>query len=114
MFYIRADGNEKIGMGHIMRCLTVADALRKQGEEVLFLTADEKPVKFIEERGFAAKILFTYYDEMEVGTASRCFRFYGKQRQRAAGKAENSGGQLFCDGILSEKSETFRQSDPDG
>ena len=66
MFYIRADGNEKIGMGHIMRCLTVADALRKQGEEVLFLTADEKPVKFIEERGFAAKILFTYYDEMEV------------------------------------------------
>ena len=50
MFYIRADGNEKIGMGHIMRCLTVADALRKQGEEVLFLTADEKPVKFIEER----------------------------------------------------------------
>lgn len=66
MFYIRADGNEKIGMGHIMRCLTIAEALRRQGEEVLFLTADEKPVKLIEERGFAAKILFTYYDEMEV------------------------------------------------
>lgn len=66
MFYIRADGNEKIGMGHIMRCLTIAEALRKRGAEVLFLTADEKPVKLIEERGFAAKILFTYYDEMEV------------------------------------------------
>ncbi len=66
MFYIRADGNEKIGMGHIMRCLTIAEALRRQGAEVLFLTADEKPVKLIEERGFAAKILFTYYDEMEV------------------------------------------------
>lgn len=66
MFYIRADGNEKIGMGHIMRCLTIAEALRKQGEDILFLTADEKPVKLIEERGFAAKILFTYYDEMEV------------------------------------------------
>ena len=66
MFYIRADGNEKIGMGHIMRCLTIAEQLRCRGEEVLFLTADDKPVKLIEERGFSAKILFTYYDEMEV------------------------------------------------
>lgn len=66
MFYIRADGNEKIGMGHVMRTLTIAEALRKQGEEVLFLTADEKPVRLIEERGFGAKILFTHYDEMEV------------------------------------------------
>jgi len=66
MFYIRADGNEKIGMGHIMRCLTIAEALRGQGEEVLFLTADERPVRWIEDRGFAVKILFTYYDEMEV------------------------------------------------
>lgn len=66
MFYIRADGNEKIGMGHVMRTLTIAEALRRQGEEVLFLTADDKPVKLIEERGFAVKILFTYYDEMEV------------------------------------------------
>lgn len=66
MFYIRADGNEKIGMGHIMRCLTIAKALRRQGEEALFLTADDKPVRLIEEQGFAVKILFTYYDEMEV------------------------------------------------
>lgn len=66
MFYIRADGNEKIGMGHIMRCLTIAEQLRKRGEEVLFLTADDRPVKSIEEKGFSAKILFTYYDEMEV------------------------------------------------
>ena len=66
MFYIRADGNEKIGMGHIMRCLTIAEKLREQGEEVLFLTADDRPVKLIEERGFTAKILFTYYDKMEV------------------------------------------------
>ena len=66
MFYIRADGNEKIGMGHVMRCLTIAEALRERGEDVLFLTADDKPVKLIEDRGFAVKILFTYYDEMEV------------------------------------------------
>ena len=66
MFYIRADGNEKIGMGHIMRCLTIADAIKAEGEEVCFLVADEKPVKVIEDRGFQTKILFTYYDEMDV------------------------------------------------
>lgn len=66
MFYIRADGNEKIGMGHVMRCLSIAEALRRQGEEILFLTADERPAGLIEERGFPLKILFTWYDEMEV------------------------------------------------
>ena len=31
MFYIRADGNTKIGMGHVMRCLSVAEATAKHG-----------------------------------------------------------------------------------
>lgn len=66
MFYIRADGNDKIGMGHIMRCLAIAKAVRACGEEVTFLTADDKPVKTIEENGFSCHILFTYYDEMDV------------------------------------------------
>ena len=66
MFYIRADGNEKIGMGHILRCLTIAKALEKQGCEVEFLLADDKPVKLLEEHGMAYHILFTYYDEMDV------------------------------------------------
>ena len=28
MFYIRADGNSKIGIGHIMRCLSIAEAIK--------------------------------------------------------------------------------------
>ncbi|MBD5551412.1 MAG: UDP-2,4-diacetamido-2,4,6-trideoxy-beta-L-altropyranose hydrolase [Lachnospiraceae bacterium] len=66
MFYIRADGNEKIGMGHVMRCLTIAEALGRLGEEVLFLTADEKPVMLIKERGFSVKVLYVRYDDMEA------------------------------------------------
>lgn len=66
MFYIRADGNEKIAMGHIMRCLTIAEALGRLGENVLFITADEGPVGFIEARGFAVRVLHTRYDDMEA------------------------------------------------
>lgn len=66
MFYIRADGNEKIGMGHVMRCLSIAEALKEQGEEVLFITADDKAVENIEKRGFSAKVLGTEYDNMEA------------------------------------------------
>lgn len=66
MFYIRADGNEKIGMGHVMRCLSIAEALREQGENVLFVTADDKASGVIEDRGFPVEILFTGYDDMEA------------------------------------------------
>ncbi len=34
---IRADGSCKIGMGHIMRCLALAHALRSKGAEVFFI-----------------------------------------------------------------------------
>ena len=66
MFFIRADGNEKIAMGHVMRCLTIAEALKRLGEEVLFITADEKPVKMINGRGFAVRVLRGRYDDMEA------------------------------------------------
>lgn len=66
MFYIRADGNEKVGMGHVMRCLTIAEAFRRLGGEVSFITADERPVKLIEKRGFGVKTLSARYDDMEA------------------------------------------------
>ncbi|MCR5717068.1 MAG: UDP-2,4-diacetamido-2,4,6-trideoxy-beta-L-altropyranose hydrolase [Lachnospiraceae bacterium] len=66
MFYIRADGNEQIGMGHIRRCMSIAEALLEAGEEVCFLIADEHPAKILEEAGFRYEILFTYFDEMDV------------------------------------------------
>lgn len=65
MFYIRADGNEKVGMGHVMRCLAVAEALKNFEEKIVFITADENPARLIEERGFSVKVLSTSYDDME-------------------------------------------------
>ncbi len=39
MIFFRADGNSKIGAGHIMRCLSIANSAIELGEEVLFYTA---------------------------------------------------------------------------
>lgn len=39
--WIRADANEKIASGHLMRMLSVAESLRRDGAEVCFILADD-------------------------------------------------------------------------
>ena len=66
MVVIRADANSKIGMGHVMRCLSVADALLKRREEVLFVTADDTPVPLLTKKGVPYRVLHTDYADMEA------------------------------------------------
>jgi spore coat polysaccharide biosynthesis predicted glycosyltransferase SpsG len=63
MFYIRADGNSKIGMGHIMRCISVATAVC--GKKPVFITADGGCDKLIRDNGFDNIVLNTDYTQME-------------------------------------------------
>lgn len=55
----RADASITIGTGHVMRCLTLAAALRKSGCEIFFLCKDLKGnmAETIEKNGFQANLL---------------------------------------------------------
>lgn len=64
MLIIRADGNAVIGMGHVMRCLSIADALKEKGAQPLFVTACKECISVIEQRGFQTRLLTTDYRDM--------------------------------------------------
>ena len=58
---IRADGNEKIGSGHIMRTKSIAAELKKLGAKVLYALADERGKKLINNE-FQSVILSSNYE----------------------------------------------------
>ncbi len=65
MICIRADANKTIATGHVMRCLSIAEALREVGEDVIFAMADEEGAYLPKERGFETFILHSDYSDME-------------------------------------------------
>ncbi len=76
MFIVRADGNAKIGAGHLMRCLTVGEAVKRyaagtgacaaSGDKILFLCADEDSAALVERHGFEAGVFHTDYRQPET------------------------------------------------
>lgn len=65
MVYIRVDMNEQIATGHMMRCLSIADALRDLGEQVTFILADEQAINLLKQRGYDAIVLHTQWNDMD-------------------------------------------------
>ena len=65
MIWIRADANKEIGSGHVMRCLSIAAALKERGKEVCFLAADESTGDFLKLRGQEYIVLGSAYSCLE-------------------------------------------------
>lgn len=88
--WIRADGNEKVGNGHLMRCLTIADACKNQRLYPIFLLADERALELVQGRGYEAEILYTDYKDMI-------------QEIPVLGKFANFTGTVLCDSYFLTK-----------
>ncbi len=92
MLIVRADGNAKIGAGHLMRCLTIGEAVRMytsrtyasgtgakavsevaseavSEDGILFLCADEDSAALVERHGFRTGVLHTDYRRPETELA---------------------------------------------
>ena len=65
VLYIRADMNPQISVGHVMRCLSVADAAAERGIKTVFISADDQPLSLIKERGHELVILGTDWQNMD-------------------------------------------------
>ncbi|MBO4608756.1 MAG: UDP-2,4-diacetamido-2,4,6-trideoxy-beta-L-altropyranose hydrolase [Lachnospiraceae bacterium] len=63
--FIRADMNSEISTGHVMRCLSVADAAKRMGKKAVFIAADDQPKELIESRGHECIVLGTAWNNLE-------------------------------------------------
>lgn len=63
--YFRTDMNATIASGHVMRCIAIADAFRRLGEESTFVLSDDTAKEFLNERGYNSIILNTQWDDLE-------------------------------------------------
>lgn len=74
MILFRADTNSNIGLGHIMRCLSIADALSANTshptiiagkKSIKFVLADNTVAELIKSRGYEPIVLHTDYKAMD-------------------------------------------------
>jgi UDP-2,4-diacetamido-2,4,6-trideoxy-beta-L-altropyranose hydrolase len=77
--FIRADASNDVGTGHVMRCLTLADELRKLNKCIVFICKNltGSLCSFIAKRGYKVHILngLTLFDWED--DASQCLRIIG-------------------------------------
>lgn len=65
MILFRSDGNSDIGSGHIMRCLSIADAIQDNDEKCVFVTSCNQSADFIRSKGYICYSLDSDYRNMD-------------------------------------------------
>ena len=102
--FVRADGNDKIGLGHIYRTMAIASSMWDK-DNIIFLLADERALKLVKEKGFKAIVLGTSYDQMEEETDI----LFDKVKDYLAGKTDILVDSYFVtDSYLEKLREYFR------
>ena len=64
MIYFRVDSNSQIGSGHVMRSIALAQAFRKVGHEIVFLTADDNPILMLRDKNFRCVVLDSVWNDL--------------------------------------------------
>lgn len=65
MILFRTDGNSNIGLGHVMRCLSIASAFKEAGEDCLFVNTGDELVDMISGFGYYCLSLDNQYSHMD-------------------------------------------------
>lgn len=61
----RAEGGKNVGMGHIMRCLSLAQAFRRNGHKVYFFSKQKEGIEKVRHENFDVVRLFSIAQETE-------------------------------------------------
>jgi len=65
MIAIRVDGNPQIATGHVMRCLSIANGLKKAGQKPIFIVADDNSEQLIQPYGYPIINLHTEWNNLD-------------------------------------------------
>jgi len=101
----RADGGREIGMGHIMRCIGLAQAFRKRGYHTFFISGTHSD-------SVASRLEYEDFDcsffETGIDSASDLSQFISECRQRQADWVVVDGYRFGSEWLKGLKNEGFK------
>src|SRR6056297_564870 len=98
----RTDASLKIGTGHVMRCLTLADALSKKEAECLFIHRAHagNMAETIRARGYAVRVLATPAVGVGFEDSSEYARWLGVPAAQDAEETREALGEMRPDWLV--------------